>query len=288
MRKISRMALFVVLILAAGCREFPNPFEGDRIIARAGKQTLRLMDLKKVLPAGIAGEDSVRWVESFADRWVRDNLKLQEAQKLFGENAVDEELVQNYRNSLALRRLEQYYIGKAMGDSLYTERELRDYYNQYRNEFILDRAIVRGRVIALPSDFRQKARVRDFFRNYTDENRTDLKAIAGKNGFILREIDEWMEYPQFLTLLPTRRNESYDQLLSKEGVQEMTDGGVTYFFVITESCTPGMTTPYEMVSSMVRWVVSARRKAEIVRGYEDSIYNAAIAGNRASVNLLDS
>lgn len=285
MRKSSLIITLAVLLFAAGCREFPNPFEGDRELARAGKETLRLMDVEKVFPVGITGEDSVRWLESYVDRWVRDKLKLQEAVRMFGENTADEELVQNYRNSLMTRRLEQYYINSVAGDSLYTEKDLRDYFAQHKNEFVLDRAIVKGRVIAFPTSFRQKSRVKELIRDYSEDNRTDLRAMADKNGFVLREVTEWTEYPQFLILLPTRRNESYDELLGKEGVQEMTDGGTTYYFVIAEARMPGMTAPYEMVSGMVRWAVSSRRKAEIVKAREDSIYNAAIAEKKAAVNL---
>lgn len=269
----------------AGCKEFPNPFEGDKVVARAGKATLRQIDLEKVFPVGITGEDSLRWVESYADRWVRDNLKLQEAERLFGSDAADEELVQNYRNSLKTRRLEQHLVSQTAGDSLYTEKDLRDYYNQYKSEFVLDRTIVKGRVVALPASFRQQNRVKELMKSYTDENRNDLRALADKNGFLLREVDEWTEYPQFLMLLPTRRNESYDRLIRREGVQEMTDGDTVYYFVISEALSPGMTSPYEMVNGMVRWAVAARRKAQIVKNAEDSLYRAAVADKRASVNL---
>lgn len=285
MRNSTLIIILAILLFMAGCREFPNPFEGDRELARAGKETLRLMDVQKIFPAGITGEDSIRWLESYVDRWVRDKLKLQEAVRLFGENTADEELVQSYRNSLMTRRLEQYYINSAAGDSLYTEKDLRDYFSQHKSEFVLDRAIVKGRVIAFPTSFRQKARVKELMRNYSEDNRTDLRAMADKNGFVLREVTEWTEYPQFLMLLPTRRNEAYDDLLNKQGIQEMTDGGRTYYFVIDEARMPGMTTPYEMVSGMVRWVVSSRRKAEILKAREDSIYNIAVSEKRAGVNL---
>lgn len=285
MRNYLKIAVAAAVITLAGCREFPNPFEGDRVIARAGKATLHQMDIDKAFPGGVSGEDSIRWLESYVDRWVRDNLKLQEAERLFGDDEADEELVQNYRNSLKMRRLEQYFINRATGDSLYTEKDLNDYYNQHKSEFVLDRPIVKGRVVALPTSFRQQKRVQELMKNYTDDNRSDLQALADKNGFVLREVDEWTEYPQFLMLLPTRRNESYDHLLRKTGLQEMSDGGTTYYFIISEALTPGMTTPYEMVSNMVRWAVSTRRKAEIVRSHEDSIYNAAMIEKKAVINL---
>jgi hypothetical protein len=284
MIKTVKIFLIAAAVLLAACREFPNPFEGDRVIARAGKVNLRQMEVEKAFPGGVKGEDSVRWVESYVDRWVRDNLKLQEADRLFGNDEADEELVRNYRNSLRTRRLEQYFVNLC-GDSLYTEKDLRTYYNQHKSEFVLDRAIVKGRVVALPTKFRQQSRVKELMRNYTNENRSDLEALSEKNGFVLHEVTEWTEYPQFLALLPTRRNETYNSLLTKQGLQEMTDGGVTYYFVISEALTNGMTTPYEMVRNMVRWAVSTRRKAEIVRTYEDSLYNNAIFEKKAVINL---
>ncbi len=105
-----------LLLLAVGCKRFPNPFEGERVLARAGKLTLRQMDLEAVFPTGLAGADSVSWVENYVDRWVRDNIKLQEATTLFAGEAADEALVEAYRNSLITRRLEQYFIEQFAGD----------------------------------------------------------------------------------------------------------------------------------------------------------------------------
>ncbi len=279
--------LFTLIISMMSCKELPNLFEGERVLARAGKQTLRVMDVEEICPVGISGADSVAWIESYVDRWVRDNLKLQEATRLFGDNAADEKLVEAYRNSLITRRLEQHFVNSAVGDSLpYTEKDLLDYYNQHRGDFVLDRAIVKGRVVAFPTSFRQKTRLKELMAaGRGGDSHDDLKAMASKNGFVFREVTEWTEYPQFLVLLPTRRNASYDNLLSHSGVQEMTDGGTTYWFVIDEARTPGATTPYEMVSEMVRWAVSTRRKAEIVKAAEDSIYHVALHEKVAIINL---
>lgn len=288
MKKNSYRLVLCLMFFAwfAGCKELPNPFEGERVLARAGKETLRQMDVEKVFPGGIAGADSVKWVESYVDRWVRDNLKLYEARRLFGENAADEELVQAYRNSLMLRRLEQHFIENAPSGDLYTEKELRDYYNTHKGDFILDRSIVRGRVVGFPSDFRQKSRLRELFAGPSSaDNRAELEAMVGKNRFVFHDAGDWTEYPSFLAMLPTRRSESYDHFLSRSGIQEMTDGDTTWWFVISDARTPGSSAPYEMVDAMVRFAVSARRKKEIVRTAEDSIFRIAILEKKAVVNL---
>jgi hypothetical protein len=274
-----------LLFAVSGCKRFPNPFDGETVLARAGKETLHKMDIETLLPAGLVGADSVKWVEGYVDRWVRDNLKLQEATRIFGDDAADEELVRAYRNSLITSRLEQHFIEQTAGDSLYTEQDMLTFYNEHSREFVLDRNIVKGRVVAFPSNFRQKSRLKEIFASWSTEGREEALAMAQKNAFSLREVNEWMEYSAFLALLPTRRNETYDKNLTTTGIQEMTDGGTTYWFVINEKRTVGETTPYELVSEIVRQSVATRRRAEIIKASEDSIYQTALLEGRAVINL---
>lgn len=275
----------VVLAALAGCKRFPNPFEGERVLARAGKETLRQMDLEAVLPVDITGADSVKWVENYVDRWVRDNLKLQEATALFGDKAADEELVRVYRNSLITRRLDEYFIRQSVADSLYTQRDLRDYYNNHKAEFILNRTIVKGRVVAYRVGFRQESRLRELFASWTPATAAEVQVLASKNGFTLREVTSWTEWSEFLALLPTMRNASYDNFLARGGVQEMREDGVKYLFVVDSKRVPGDVTPYEMVSEIVRQSVATRRRAEIIKASEDSIYAQALREKKAVINL---
>jgi hypothetical protein len=285
MKRFYGITILGLAAALAGCRQFPNPFEGERVLARAGKETLHEMDLAAVLPVSIAGEDSVKWVAGYVDRWVRDNLKLAEATEMFAGDEADEELVKVYRNSLVTRRLDEHFIKRAVGDSLYTDKDLRDYYNSHLAEFALDRTIVKGRVVALRSNFRQKARLRELMGSWTQAAAAEAQVMASKNGFTLTEVVTWMEWPQFLALLPTRRNASYDNLPDVQGVQTMTDGDMTWWFVVSDRRVAGATAPYETVSDIVRQSVATRRRAEIIKASEDSIYRRALAEKRAVINL---
>jgi len=285
MKRILKIAIICLVVTVASCRRFPNPFDEERVLARAGKQSLSVMDIDAVLPVGITGQDSVTWVHSYVDRWVRDNLKLAEATEMFGENEADEELVRAYRNSLVTRRLDEHFIKAAVGDSLYTDRDLRSYYNSHLGEFALDRTIVKGRVVAFRSSFRQKARLRELMASWTEAAAAEAQVLASKNGLTLTEAVNWTEWPAFLALLPARRNASYDNLLNDSGVQTMTDGDMTYWFVISDKRTAGATAPYETVSEIVRQSVATRRRAEILKASEDSIYRRALAEKRAVINL---
>ncbi len=280
------ICLAFLLLAIAGCKRFANPFEGERVVARAGRETLRQMDVEKALPAGVTGSDSLAWVTDYVNRWVRDQLKLIRADELFKDGfEADEELLESYRKILINRRLEHYFVTSAAGDSLYSDKDLRDWYSTHTGDYVLDRTIVKGRVVAVPTEWRQRAALRALFSDFMGDKRQEARAIAEKNGFVMREFDEWTEYPAFLALLPTRRNQSYDDLVSKSGVQEMADGGVTYYFVVSEARAAGQTAPYELVSDIVRQTVSTRRRAEIIKAAEDSLFTKAIADKKAIINL---
>ncbi len=283
----SSFHLFIFLLFAfASCKRFPNPFEGERVVARAGREVLRQMDVERVVPQDISGTDSLAWVVDYVNRWVRDELKLQMADRLFKkEEREDEELLASYRNILKNRRLEQHFVREKVGDSLYTDGDLEEYYASHQRDFVLDRTIVKGRVVAVPKDFRQLKDIRSLFADFSGDRREEAVAMAEKNGFVLREFAEWTEYPQFLVLLPTRRNQSYDELATRGGLQEMEDGGVVYFFVITDARTTGQSAPYELVRDIVRQTVATLRRGEIVRAAEDSLYDNAILEKRAIINL---
>jgi hypothetical protein len=288
-KSLWREPLFFLVCIAAfavGCKRFPSPFEGERVLARAGKETLRQMDLERVVPVTITGADSVKWVENYVNRWVRDKLKLQAAEQLFGDNAADEELVRAYRGSLITRRLDDYFIARTAGDSLYSQSDLKEYYDRHKADFVLDRTIVKGRVVAFPSSFRQKTRLRELFGSWRGDEPAEVLAMARKSAFTLGDVGEWTEYQQFLSLLPTLRNETYDNFLTRPGVvQEMVDGNTTYWFVISEKRTVGETRPYEMVSELVRQTVATRRRSEIVKAAEDSLFNVALTEKKAVINL---
>lgn len=133
-------------MLLAGCREMPRYFSGDETVARAGGRELRMRDVRRVIPQGLTGGDSAAYVKMYVDRWVRKQLKLQEAEILFSESAGDiDRMVEEYRQALLIRKLDQHYVDRSV-DTVFTDDEIAAYYNAHKADFRLDRPIVKGRI----------------------------------------------------------------------------------------------------------------------------------------------
>ena len=100
----TKIAVVAATLFLAGCQELPGYFASDTTLARAGGSELKMRDVESVVPKGVTGEDSAAFMKVYVDRWVRKQLKLQEAEILFSASADDiDKMVEEYRQALLIR-----------------------------------------------------------------------------------------------------------------------------------------------------------------------------------------
>ena len=271
------LVLCAAVMLAASCRELPRYFGGSRTVARVGETELSETELHRVLSQGLSAADSAAYAQVYVDRWIRKQLKLQEAEQLFSSDEADiDRMVEEYRQSLLIRKLEQFYVDRLV-DTTYTEKDIADYYNAHAADFKLDRTIVRGVVVQFPKEYRRRTHLRELLGSKRESQQQDLRDICLKNDFGLTDrTAEWIDYDDFLSLLPTVRSQNYDALLAKQGVQEMSDNRSYYLFRIDEVRQPGEAVPLEQLRPTIRRVLFNRRQQQVIREHEESLYEHAL------------
>ena len=74
------------------------------------------------MPAGLTGDDSLAFTQLYIDKWLVRQLKIEEADQLFSSSEDDiERLVEEYRQSLLMRKVDQYYIDTQMSEDFSDE-----------------------------------------------------------------------------------------------------------------------------------------------------------------------
>ncbi len=284
MRIISKISLICSVVMLAACQELPNYFVDDNTIARVGRKELRLSDLEQVLPQSLTGADSVSFVGAYIDRWIVKQLKLEESELLFSSSASDiERKVEEYRQSLLIRKIEQYYIDNEPR-TIVTDADVEEYYNAHKSEFRLDKAFVKGRVVSFDEKYRQRDKLFEMMRSPKAERQKDFKDVCIKNGFQLKEFTEWTEWSEFLSMLPTLRSRNYDSFMSRKGeVQKMNAEGMIYYFQITEVLGKGDIKPLELSREMIGRVLSTQRQGEAIRDREELIKEQALENGHARI-----
>lgn len=280
---IHSICLAACAALLAGCGERPSYFAGDTLLAKAGHRELYLQEVVRLTPEGLAGDDSVEFVELYVDRWIKKQLKLQEAEELFSSSADDiDALVEEYRQSLLIRKLDQYYVDRQV-DTTFTENEIQRYYNSHLGDFTLDRVLVKGRIMRFGEGYRQPRKLMALMRAVAPASRKDLEDLCTKNGFSLTEYDGWVDFRTFLSNLPAVGARDYTPLLSSSDVQQMRDDNSIYYFHITAVRRAGDPQPLEIARPTIRRILFNRRQSELIREREEEMLEKARAERKVRI-----
>lgn len=284
MKLRAKIAVVAGVLLLAGCQELPRYFAGDEILARAGGSELRLRDVRGVVPQGLTGGDSAAFMKVYVDRWVRKQLKLQEAEILFSSSAGDiEKMVEEYRQALLIRKLDQHYVDRSV-DTTFTDADITAYYEAHKGDFRLDRTIVKGRIVRFPDRYRQAAKLKMLMGSSSAAQQQDFSDLCEKNDFEVNDFrEQWIDFPEFLSYLPTLRSQNYDPVLASTAVQEMRDSHSQYYFRIDAVRREGEAIPLERLRGTIRRILFNQRQTDVIRSHEEALYNRAVENGEVKI-----
>ena len=288
MRKVVYILVWVFALTALGCSTEGGDSRGDsvdNVVARVDKHVLMREDVARAMPAGLVGVDSATFVRMYVDNWVLSRLKMRRAEEVLSSYEKDiERLVEDYRESLIMRQLDQYYIDNSI-DVEITDKQLSAYYRANSASFKLDHNMVRGVIVKAPRTFRNTSTLSTALKGVQKSGSTEeVAALVEKHKLQLTDhIPRWVSYSDFLSNLPTERSRSYVDLLDKSGVQQMTTDDALFYFIIVDVARKGSVAPLECVEGDIRRRLYAERRSEIVGGYEADLKREAVEAGRVMV-----
>ncbi len=271
--KILKYIISLAVLAFTSCRDFQINLSGDSVLAQVGATSLMQSELSSVVPQEYHGEDSVVFVELYIDKWIRKQVKLREAERIFVASQEDVEAkVEEYRQSLLIKRLDEHFVRSSI-DTLYTEREIEDYYQINSNNFRLNREIIKGEIMRLPLDDKQTKKLVELMKSDSETKRKDLLSICEKNGYEFIELSSsWILGTEMLDYLPLTRGDKTSKLLSQSGVNHVSDDNYDYYYQILEYKKVGDVAPLEWVSATIRQILINERQQNLVKSREDKLY----------------
>ncbi len=274
MKFLNYIYVGVALLALTSCHEASTLFRYDTV-AKVGRNTLSTAEVVSAVPKGLTGSDSLSYVDSFVNKWVIRQLKLQEAELIFSSSEADiDRMVEEYRQSLLIRKIEQYYLDKDV-DFQITDADIENYYNSHKNEFRLSSAVVKGYVVAVPEKYRRRDWLLQMMRSDKPAKFAEFEQVCLKSNFRLVKYDEWVDYAEFLANLPLLRTSSHEKLLSERGVQQIRHNVAYYYFRITDMLKAGEPMPLFMAKDKIVRILTNRRHGEIIKLNENRILNNA-------------
>ena len=224
MKRINHIILLIVATMSVACGSsdtFGSRNNQKRVVASVDGNDLLLKDILADMPEGLTGADSTTFAKMYIDNWVLNRLKLARAEKVLSSQGDIDRLVEDYRQSLIMRQLDQYYIDKTL-DTEITDKQIAAYYRANSAAFKLDRNMVQGVVVKVPKSFRNTTTLTTAIRNSAKAKEwQELDALAEKHSLkVINMTSQWVSYSDFLSNLPTERSRSYSDLITKTTVQK--------------------------------------------------------------------
>ena len=271
MIKQQTFLLLAFLMLAVSC------FNGDdkQVIASVNEKDLLLTEVMKEMPE--ATEDSAFFVERYMNLWIRKQLMIYHAEINLSSDLLDyEKQISEYRSSLLIYAYQQELINQNFDTSI-TNKEITDYYNQYREEFKLVKNIFRGRYIVVDKSAPKLKVLSKWYKSDKTaniENLTDYCQQFSKEYYLADS--SWQYFATINNKLPEFITEEKYFLENTKGVW-FEDQQYRYYIYIKDYKIKGSISPLALEREKIRNVLLNKNKIQYLNQLEDELYQNGLA-----------
>lgn len=281
------MSRFLIFIFAgsllAGCdfirmkqKRF-NELDNREAVARVNNTFLYLDELSGIAALGSTKEDSAARVEAYIDSWIRKELLIQEAAKKININEAEvERKILDYRYSIIAYEYQSYYIKQNL-DTVFNESEIKQYYQNNIDNFILKQNIVRATFIKVPKNAPKMNRLKDWMFSQDEEDRRSLKSYCLSFSVAYHISDStWMIFDDLVRNSPLAEIPNKVQFLKANPYYETEDENYLYFLKVDEYRISDNVSPLEFVTDEIKNIILNKRKVELAKKLEDEVYENAL------------
>lgn len=266
-RKYNAWILGILFPLVASCGGNADKEDStyDDVLVVVGDSTLTLRSVVSRIPAGLSRTDSVALFNSIVDGWLERMLLSEVGADNIDDMETIERMTDDYRRKLIVatykRKLRESQRGTVSDESI------REYYDKNQDSLLLERPVVKGLYVKVPTDSRRIADVRRWMVTATPDAIDNLERYGLSEAIEYSFFeDAWTDWYVISREIPYRFGNP-DDFVSRSRNFETSYGGMTYFLHISEYIRSGEKMPLEIA----REVISER--LETLRGdkYEDEL-----------------
>lgn len=263
-------AAMLAAIIAAGCSK--KPVDADALVS-AGKEVLTRSQLQQAMPGGLSADDSAAFATAFIRNWINERLIANVARDQV-DMAEIERLTAEYRQALIMTGYRRA-MASQVSDTI-SEETLRDYYTANKRQFVLERPLVKGVYLKVPSGAENLKLLRRLYNSDRPDDMDRLEKEAMHSALHYDYFrDRWIDWEQIENRIPTNIT-SPNSFLSQKKNLVVENDGFTYLLYISAYIPAGDAMPFEAAKSLVKErLMSVQRRAFDAALLQD-LYNKSV------------
>lgn len=277
MRRITRIVTIfgIVLPMLASCKAISGFWDEGEVVAKAGGASLMMSELQKVIPDGISSEDSIAFARQYINSWALDQIFLNVAESQLSSSELDvSKELEAYRRSLLKYRYEQLYVNQRL-DTLISEDQIQNFYEQHQDRFILPRPVVKARFMSISSQSPMLKMIQKKMSSDDPQDILEADSLAFSAAFKFTTwSDAWIDAA---TLAKEFGAESATVLSSiRKGWVEVKDStGIMNIAYISDLIPAGKQAPQEYSAPFIKDMIISARKQNLISTLEQDLLKDA-------------
>ena len=274
MRYALTFSLIAIYILSA-CRPLKTLNEDD-VLVKVHRNVLSKSEVEKIIPKNISLSDSLLIAENFIQKWIKDVLTFEVAQRNIGDEEDDiNRLVDDYRRSLLRHRYQEFMVRSRLTSEIRDDEKMA-YYNENTAKFLLDKDLIKGLFLKIPAESSGLADVKKWYRSQDPKELENIEKYSIQYASVYDYFyDRWVDFDEILDKMPIYVSNK-SQFLSTNQTVELTDSAFCYFLNISEYLLSGNIAPYEYANTQIQEFMINNRKMDFLRSFEEELYQDAI------------
>ncbi|WP_405381445.1 peptidyl-prolyl cis-trans isomerase [Maribacter sp. LLG6340-A2] len=269
--------LGVFSLVFISCAKLFKKEEDKKPLARVGDSYLYEEDIQALLTENMSKGDSASFVSNYINNWASKQLLLSKAKINLSEEKLAQYnvLVDDYRTDLYTRAYKEALMTRAT-DSVITDVQLADFYEQGKENFKLKERIARIRFVGLPKGFLDKDEVSKRLRRFEEEDVRYLDSIGVQFNKLNFNDSIWVRFTRIFEEIPPITIDNADKYLKNSQFFELEDSIGVYLGKIEETKDINDIAPLSFIRPTIEQVLLSRRKMNYLRKLETELLDEAI------------
>lgn len=277
---MKKLALLLLPLMAlCSCHN-----DEDEIVASVYGHKLYYTDIANVVPQGVSGDDSIAILTNYVNQWVDQMILVYKAEKNINEDFSEQ--LANYRNSLITYAYQQQIINQNI-DTVIADSEVRQYYNEHHDDFVLTSPIARVIYVKMPLNDDNLKQMEHLMsaKAIDDDEMLSIQRIAGRSAIEMSfDFEKWIPIVDLLGRVPAEEINSVPSQ-SGEHCTRLADTASISLVRFLEVRNINDFAPIEVEFENIKTIILNRRKQELIKRMRQDLRREADKNGKVTINI---